>query len=80
LSNKFASKKQEWQRFEGLETDVGVTGAPLLRDTTATLDCEVVASHEHGDHLVIVGSVREVRTTGRKPLLYWNGRYGDFEG
>lgn len=78
LSNKFASKKDEWQRFDGLEYDVGTTGAPLLRDTTATLDCDVVAQHDHGDHIVIVGEVREVRTSDREPLLHYKGRYGDF--
>jgi flavin reductase (DIM6/NTAB) family NADH-FMN oxidoreductase RutF len=78
LSNKFASKADEWTRFEGLDYDTGTTGAPLLRDTTATLDCELVASHDHGDHVVIVGLVREVRTSGRAPLLYYSGRYGDF--
>jgi flavin reductase (DIM6/NTAB) family NADH-FMN oxidoreductase RutF len=79
LSNKFASKRDEWKRFEGLDCDTGTTGAPLLRDTTATLDCELVASHDHGDHIVIVGRVCEVRTSGRAPLLYCGGRYGDFK-
>jgi len=80
LSNKFASKKDEWKRFEGLDYDTGTTGAPLLRDTTATLDCELVATHDHGDHVVLVGSVCEVRTSGRPPLLYFSGRYGGFAG
>jgi flavin reductase (DIM6/NTAB) family NADH-FMN oxidoreductase RutF len=78
LSNRFASKKDEWRRFEGLDYDRGVTGAPLLRGTTANLDCEVIAAHEHGDHIVIVGVVREVRTSARPPLLYFGGRYGSF--
>jgi 3-hydroxy-9,10-secoandrosta-1,3,5(10)-triene-9,17-dione monooxygenase reductase component len=78
LSNKFASKKDEWKRFEGLDYDSGPTGAPLLRGATATLDCEVATTHEHGDHVVIVGSVREVRSSERAPLLYFCGRYGGF--
>ncbi len=78
LSNRFASKKDEWKRFDGLGYDSGVTGAPLLHGTTANLDCAVVASHEHGDHVVIVGEVREVRTSDRPPLLYFGGRYGAF--
>ena len=80
LSDKFASKRDEWKRFEGLDFESGTTGAPLLAGTTASLDCELVATHDHGDHVVIVGSVREVRTSDRKPLLYFGGRYGDFEG
>jgi flavin reductase (DIM6/NTAB) family NADH-FMN oxidoreductase RutF len=78
LSNKFASKKQEWQRFDGLAYDEGETGAPLLRGTVANLDCRVVHAHDHGDHVVCVGEVQEIRTSDRKPLLYFGGSYGDF--
>ena len=76
LSNRFASKKEEARRFEGLEYDTGTTGAPLLRGVVANLDCRVVANHEHGDHVVYVGSVEAVRCTDREPLLYFGGGYG----
>ena len=79
LSNRFASKKEEWSRFEGLETDRAETGAPLLRGTVANLDCRVVALHEHGDHVVCVGEVAAVRYFDREPLLYHRGSYGSFE-
>ncbi len=78
LSNKFASKEDEWQRFDGLEYDEGETGAPLLRGTVASLDCTVVHAHDHGDHVLFVGEVVEVRVSDRKPLLYFGGSYGDF--
>lgn len=75
LSSRFASKQGEWERFAGLETDTGTTGAPLLRGVVANLDCRVVASHEHGDHVVYIGLVEEVRTFDREPLLYFRGAY-----
>ncbi len=78
LSNKFASKKQEWERFDGLDYDSGATGAPLLRGTVANLDCRVVHAHDHGDHIVYVGEVQEIRTSDREPLLYFGGGYGSF--
>jgi flavin reductase (DIM6/NTAB) family NADH-FMN oxidoreductase RutF len=78
LSNKFASKKDEWQRFEGLDYETGATGAPLLAGTLASLDCRVVSAHEHGDHVVFVGQVEEVRHAEREPLLHYRGSYGDF--
>lgn len=78
LSNKFASKKDEWKRFEGLDVETGVTGAPLLPGVVANLDCRVVVSHEHGDHVVYVGEVHEVRNFDREPLLYFGGGYGAF--
>ncbi|MEM7411901.1 MAG: flavin reductase family protein [Myxococcota bacterium] len=76
LSNKFASKKDEWTRFEGLTTDTAETGAPLLQGAVANLDCRVAALHEHGDHVVCVGEVAAVRYSDREPLLYHRGRYG----
>jgi flavin reductase (DIM6/NTAB) family NADH-FMN oxidoreductase RutF len=78
LSNRFASKKDEWQRFDGLETDVGITGAPLLRGVVVNLDCRVVAAHESGDHVIYVGQIEEMRHFDREPLLYFRGAYGDY--
>jgi len=78
LSDKFASKQDEWTRFDGLETDTGATGAPLLRGVVSNLDCRVVAAHEHGDHVVYVGEVVEVRNWDRPPLLHCDRKYGSF--
>jgi 3-hydroxy-9,10-secoandrosta-1,3,5(10)-triene-9,17-dione monooxygenase reductase component len=78
LSNRFASKQAEAERFVGLATDVGATGAPLLAGTVASLDCRVVAAHEHGDHMVYVGEVVEARLNDKQPLLYHSGCYGSF--
>jgi len=78
ISNKFASKKDEWKRFEGLEYEAGTTGAPLLAGVVSNFDCKLVAAHDHGDHIVVVGEVVELRTFDRAPLLYASGGYGDF--
>jgi len=78
LSNLFASKRDEWKRFEGLEYDEGVTGAPLLRGAVANLDCRVVGAHVHGDHVVFIGEVQEIRVRDVAPLLYYFGGYGSF--
>jgi flavin reductase (DIM6/NTAB) family NADH-FMN oxidoreductase RutF len=78
ISNKFASKKEEWTRFEGLDYESGTTGAPLLAGVVSNFDCKLVATHDHGDHIVLVGEVVELRTFDRPPLLYFSGAYGDF--
>jgi flavin reductase (DIM6/NTAB) family NADH-FMN oxidoreductase RutF len=75
LSNRFASKKDEHRRFEGLKCERGATGAPLLPGALAHVDCRVVASHEAGDHVIYVGTVEEVRTFDGEPLLYYRGSY-----
>lgn len=79
LCNKFASKKQEWQRFDGLEWETAATGAPVLPGTQACLDCRVVACHDAGDHVIYVGEVEWARVDGgRDPLLYFAHGYGHF--
>lgn len=78
LSNKFASKKDEFKRFDGLEVETGVTGAPLIPGCVSNLDCAVVAEHDAGDHVIFVGKVEEIRSHDREPLLYFAGSYGRF--
>lgn len=78
LSNRFASKKDEHRRFEGLDWHPGVTGSPILPGVLAALDCRVVATHDAGDHLIYVGSVESVEVSAGDPLLYFAGSYRAF--
>jgi flavin reductase (DIM6/NTAB) family NADH-FMN oxidoreductase RutF len=80
LSNKFASNKDEWSRFEGLDVEEGTTGAPLIRSAIVSLDCRVVASHEAGDHWIYVGEIEHVTLRGGEPLLYCDGSYRELAG
>lgn len=79
LSNRFASKKDEMRRFEGLETSEARTGAPLIPGCIANLDCSLMATYEAGDHLIYLGQVEETRLQEGEPLLYHAARYGRFE-
>ena len=79
LSNKFASKKNEFERFEGVETFEEKTGAPLLANALVNLDCRVVAIHEAGDHLLCVGEIEAAHVGEGEPLLYFRGAYGRFD-
>ncbi len=75
LSNKFASKKDEWSRFDGVDVDQGPTGAPLIRCAITSLDCRVVAAHEAGDHWIYVGEIEAAVLRGGEPLVYCGGAY-----
>jgi flavin reductase (DIM6/NTAB) family NADH-FMN oxidoreductase RutF len=75
LSNRFASKEHEWTRFEGLDCERGATGAPHIPGALASLDCAVVALHEAGDHVIVVGQVEAAAHDAAEPLLYWSGGY-----
>jgi flavin reductase (DIM6/NTAB) family NADH-FMN oxidoreductase RutF len=75
LSNRFATKKDEHLRFEGLAWRRGATGAPILPGVLAALDCRVVAAHDAGDHVIYVGRVESVDLAAGEPLLYYGGGY-----
>ncbi len=75
LSNRFASKQDEWRRFDGLECEASAIGAPLIPGALASLACRVVALHDAGDHVIVVGQVEEMRAAAASPLLYWGGGY-----
>jgi flavin reductase (DIM6/NTAB) family NADH-FMN oxidoreductase RutF len=77
LSNRFASKKEEHRRFEGIPWERGTTGAPILAGVHAHIDCRVVARHDAGDHVIYVGSVESARLGEGAPLLYYRGGYHD---
>jgi len=74
LSNQYAKKGDH--RLAPGHFRWGRHGAPLIRDALASFECELYATHEGGDHLIIVGRVRDVtcRPTGR-PLLFYAGGY-----
>ena len=76
LSDRFAGRMGDVDRFEGLTTQTAATGAPILDDCLAWLDCRVVATHVVGDHTLYIGEVvaAGVNDSGR-PLLYWNADY-----
>jgi 3-hydroxy-9,10-secoandrosta-1,3,5(10)-triene-9,17-dione monooxygenase reductase component len=67
-------------RFAHISYSTGRSGAPVLRDTLAFVDCETEAEHDAGDHVIVVGRVLELGyASERKPLLFYRGGYGRFE-
>ena len=44
-------------KFANLGYETKTTGAPILRDSIAYLDCKLWASYEGGDHTIFVGEV-----------------------
>jgi len=56
----------------------GASGAALLGDSLAWLECTTTAIHDGGDHAIIVGSVTgaSVRDDIDDPLLYYRSHYG----
>ena len=76
LSNRFAWLKDE-DRFDAGDWRTAVTGAPVLADCLAWLDCVVRERYPAGTHAVYLGEV--VATAVPRPdepaLIYWNRGY-----
>jgi flavin reductase (DIM6/NTAB) family NADH-FMN oxidoreductase RutF len=51
------------------------TGAPVLVDCLAWIDCVVVAAHPEGDHTIFIGRVEAAGGGAGRPLLYFRGDY-----
>ena len=56
-----------------------ITGAPVLDGCLAWVDCRIEASHEGGDHLVVIARVLELGGgEGGEPLVFYRGGFGGF--
>jgi len=78
LSNRFAWVKDE-DRFAMGNWTTAKTGAPILADALAWLDCTIFARHDAGTHTIYVGQVQasSVPRPDEAPLVYWNRTYRD---
>lgn len=73
LSTQFACRGAD--KFAGIDTNVGVVGSPILPDYAACFQCEMWASHDAGDHLIIIGKVVEFDKRDTAPLIFHRGQY-----
>jgi flavin reductase len=55
-----------------------LTGAALLDDSIAWLECRTLAVYDGGDHDIVLGEVLDLGLDDRDaaPLVYYRGRYG----
>lgn len=77
-SNRFA--RTNTAKWESEPYQVGETGTPLLSSALANFECEVVARHEGGDHLIVVGRVVRLKATeAGEPLVFFRSQYRALE-
>ena len=74
----FASKGAD--KFASFGWRPGRTGAPIINDVIAWIECTIERVDDAGDHLVVLGRVvdLEVGEAGG-PLLFYRGGYGRYE-
>jgi flavin reductase (DIM6/NTAB) family NADH-FMN oxidoreductase RutF len=82
IADRFAGRGGERgeQRFAGEIWEQLATGAPVLSNALASLDCiteEVINRHSHA---IVIGRVKAIGSSSAPgALLYWRGAYGQVE-
>ena len=77
VSRLFAKKAEpERGTLRGVPFRIGQTGAPVLKDCLAYLECRVAAELPGGDHTIFLGEVLDAAVVNDgDPLLFFRARY-----
>jgi len=79
LARAFAGGAPAAERFRHGEWTQGQTGAPLLADALAAVECEVEEILERHTHGIVIGRVLVSRAASEgAPLVHFRGRYARF--
>jgi flavin reductase (DIM6/NTAB) family NADH-FMN oxidoreductase RutF len=73
-SNHFA--KAASGKWNTVPHSLSELGLPFLDFAIASFDCEVMARHEAGDHVIVIGRVLRARLSQTdEPLVFFRSRY-----
>ncbi|MFN4129012.1 MAG: flavin reductase family protein [Paracoccaceae bacterium] len=64
--------------FHGLSHEMNAEGVPVIHGALARFDCAQHATHDGGDHLIVVGRVLRATYRDGAPLVFSQGAYGRF--
>ncbi|SIR23145.1 NADH-FMN oxidoreductase RutF, flavin reductase (DIM6/NTAB) family [Rhizobium sp. RU20A] len=80
LANQFAGVGglKGPDRYAGATWQSLVSGAPLLDDAVAAIDCELEEAIERHSHVIIIGRVVGIRSGNGLSLAYVDGAYRHF--
>ena len=74
LSNGFARRGSD--KFADVAWSAGHTGAPILDDVVAWMECKIWAEYDGGDHTIVAAEVLDMEAdSDRLPLLFFKGSY-----
>ncbi|SEG93756.1 NADH-FMN oxidoreductase RutF, flavin reductase (DIM6/NTAB) family [Thermomonospora echinospora] len=77
VCRQFAAKTGD--KFAGVAWRAAPSGAPVLEEAVAWIDCDFDDVHEAGDHFIVLGRVRDLGILNpTPPLLFFQGGYGAF--
>ena len=66
--------------FAGLDWVTTPLGIPLINGVAASFECTLEATHDAGDHAIVIGRVIRAHHGGGEPLVFHGGRFGQFQG
>lgn len=74
LSSRFAAALAD--KWRGIDFRAGFTGAPVLAQALAVLECRPYARYDGGDHVIFVLRVTHIEADAtRYPLVFFRGQY-----
>ena len=73
ISLRFATAGAD--KWAGISVSVGTSGAILIDDALAHLECERHSVVDGGDHAIFICRVLGFRTNDGEPLMYFKGGY-----
>ncbi|SEW18178.1 NADH-FMN oxidoreductase RutF, flavin reductase (DIM6/NTAB) family [Cognatiyoonia koreensis] len=53
-------------------------GMPIIEGALAAFECNLEATHDAGDHVIVVGRVTKAHHRPGNPLVFHAGKYGEF--
>lgn len=60
-------------------THISPCGMPIIEGALATFECNLSATHDAGDHVIVVGEVTKAHHKGGAPLVFHGGKFGALE-
>jgi len=78
VSVHFARSKGDL--FRSVPHALSARGVPRLSGTLAWFECRTWATHDCGDHFIVIGEVLDYEPGNGDPLLFYGGRYRQLDG
>lgn len=76
VSDRFAGRTREKDRFAGIKVTKGTTGSPVISGARAVVECKAWKVYDGGDHSLLIGEVVAAKTfNSKRPLVYYSQQY-----
>ncbi|RJN32447.1 flavin reductase family protein [Nesterenkonia natronophila] len=73
LAKHFARPSEN--KFAGVDYSSGIFGAPVINGSVATFECTLFASHDAGDHKILIGEIHDfVANPESRALVFHRGK------